>query len=159
MPIRLLTINYEPFTKKPPRFPPFMVEVAEPSRNPTWSHRVALSQTSLFGVKPGLILPGILAKSLEMNMLHLKTHLDRVFTELNMFQTSQSRPLASAGRQIVEKMIWRMRPLRLCSPFLGPLRPGWNGLKFRLRVKAGGHNNTKLNPVFRGMVCRLVGAG
>jgi hypothetical protein len=22
------------------------------------------------------------------------------------------------------------------------------------RVRAGGHNNTKLNPVFRGMVCR-----
>jgi hypothetical protein len=39
------------------------------------------------------------------------------------------------------------------------MRPDWNGLKFRLRVKAGGHNNTQLNPVFRGMARRPIGAG
>ena len=39
------------------------------------------------------------------------------------------------------------------------IAPGMNGLKFHLRVKAGGHNNTQLNPVFRGMVRRLIGAG
>ncbi len=29
---------------------------------------------------------------------------------------------------------------------------GKTALKFRLRVKVGGHNNIKLNPVFRGML-------
>jgi hypothetical protein len=37
--------------------------------------------------------------------------------------------------------------------------PGLERPNIRLRVKAGGHNNTQLNPVFRGMVRRLVGAG
>jgi hypothetical protein len=61
--------------------------------------------------------------------------------------------------QKVEKMIWLMRGVRLCSPFLGRLRPGLERPQIRLRVKAGGHNNTQLNPVFRGMVRRLTGAG
>lgn len=38
----------------------------------------------------------------------------------------------------------------------GWYRPDWNGLNFRRRVTLGGHNNTKLNPVFRGMVRRLM---
>ena len=50
------------------------------------------------------------------------------------------------------------RGLRYVHRSLG-FAPGWNGLKFRFRVKAGGHNNTQLNPVFRGMVRRLFGAG
>jgi hypothetical protein len=37
--------------------------------------------------------------------------------------------------------------------------PGLERPQICLRVKAGGHNNTKLNPVFRGMVRRLTGAG
>jgi hypothetical protein len=42
------------------------------------------------------------------------------------------------------------------SPVNTPVKRG-NGLEFRVRVDADGHNNTKLNPVFRGMVCRKTG--
>jgi hypothetical protein len=44
-------------------------------------------------------------------------------------------------------------------PVLWANAPGLERPQFRLLVKAGGHNNTQLNPVIRGMVRRLVGAG
>jgi hypothetical protein len=44
-------------------------------------------------------------------------------------------------------------------PVLWAIAPGLERPQFRLCVKAGGHNNTQLNPVIRGMVRRLMGAG
>jgi len=39
---------------------------------------------------------------------------------------------------------------------LGCRRKEWTALNIRRRVGAGGHNNTEMNPVFRGMVRQMV---
>jgi hypothetical protein len=62
----------------------------------------------------------------------------------------------------VEKMLKNQLANAAGSAIFSPLwaiAPGLKRPKFRLRVKAGGHNNTQLNPVFRGMVRTLIGAG
>jgi hypothetical protein len=84
------------------------------------------------------------------SLLNLVNMVKKSQSTWNVAELRWRHPLPPC-RQKVEKMIWRMPPVRLYSPLFGRLRPDWNGLKFRLRVKTGGHNNTQLNPVFRGM--------
>ncbi len=47
--------------------------------------------------------------------------------------------------------------VRTSRALWGGVRRGRNGHKFPCQVGMGGHNNTKINPVFRGMIWRRSG--